>query len=726
MGEDVFKVRYSRISHYSTFVSFLLSLSISIVELSFFSVFSVSFSSSSMAPKKAVPATSRVQGKRSDGSVDLSPMESRADAIVSARHESVLRLNYEISPRVKLFFQTPGTRVIDGGDITLYERMFLAGLRLPFPEIARDFVLFLMISPSQIMPNAWRYLFASYILWRLVLKKEMKIQQFFNIYRPRQTSGGAVELGVRHPPVFIKLKSGLTNNKFWEMQCFRVSGEWECPEGTLLPEDRRMSRTWQLLRPDRSDLPSLSASDLSDVKEISKWSAARVKAEQFEEVDFDNLVTEENMRQFLGYKIPRNKQLITKRGAVKKRTDAPPSPRPAAKKRPLRSSGEVSENVPAPKKRVVPLAASGARRTSPSATPPSAPSSGVNAEEGSASFRGFIPEVSPTPEVSPAPSFVLRDESGSEASFQGEQRAEASSAEPPPVASTAEGLEPEMSGEGLGNVPEVRDVPVRRRVKHPARKRKPSAQDRISQSLMDAELLWGKVVITPHDAEEVRQESLEEEQVGTPRDETRDEDSEVEGIPRTPSSERPESSPIHGEDREPGSATPQDSCSAPAQTEPPTGASEAVNVEEPGASRDVADEEVPGSVSGVEGVSQPEATPHLGVPEESRMDSENVVPEASELPETSARGESRARASTSGIRPDGSEAAPNVGTIPSVGPSSSSRVSPGFEFLGRGLLGHPMEAIKNLIPEGYLGTTGVHSPERIAQCVLISHYQVSF
>lgn len=64
------------------------------------------------------------------------------------------------------------------------------------------------------------------------------------------------------------------------------------------------------------------------------------------------------------------------------------------------------------KKQNIPLAALGARRT-----PPSALSSGVNAGEGSASFRGFIPEVSPTPEVSAAPSFILRDESGSEASY---------------------------------------------------------------------------------------------------------------------------------------------------------------------------------------------------------------------------------------------------------------------------------------------------------------------
>jgi hypothetical protein len=32
--------------------------------------------------------------------------------------------------------------------------MFMAGPWLLFPEIARDLVLFLMVAPSQIMPNA--------------------------------------------------------------------------------------------------------------------------------------------------------------------------------------------------------------------------------------------------------------------------------------------------------------------------------------------------------------------------------------------------------------------------------------------------------------------------------------------------------------------------------------------------------------------------------------------
>jgi hypothetical protein len=47
-----------------------------------------------------------------------------------------------------MFYQASDARLIDGGDITLFERMFLAGLRFPFLEIARDFVLFLMVAPS--------------------------------------------------------------------------------------------------------------------------------------------------------------------------------------------------------------------------------------------------------------------------------------------------------------------------------------------------------------------------------------------------------------------------------------------------------------------------------------------------------------------------------------------------------------------------------------------------
>jgi hypothetical protein len=301
-----------------------------------------------------------------------------------------------------------------------------------------------------------------------------------------------IELCVRHPFIFIKLNSGLTNNKFWEQQFFRVYGEWECPEGTLLPENRRMPRTWQLLRPDRSENPSLSISDQEDVKKISDWSAVRVKAEKFEEVDFDNLVTEENLRQFLGYDIPRDKRTVTKRGAAKKindaspspKPDAPPSPKPVTKKRPFNRVEEVPKDVPLRKKRNIPLAASGVRRT-----PHSTPMAGTNAEEGSTSFRGFVPEVSPTQEVGTMPSFVLKDEFGSEASYQGP---DTPLEETYVGAYTVTSLAPERSEERDEPRPETRNVRITRRVKHPARKRKFSVQDRLVEIISEAERMgWG-------------------------------------------------------------------------------------------------------------------------------------------------------------------------------------------------------------------------------------------
>jgi hypothetical protein len=88
-----------------------------------------------MAPKKAtsnIPPTSQVRTKRPDGHVELSPLESRVETAPFERHEGVLRLNYDIPPTVSMFYQTLGARVIDDGDVTLFERMFLAGLRLPF------------------------------------------------------------------------------------------------------------------------------------------------------------------------------------------------------------------------------------------------------------------------------------------------------------------------------------------------------------------------------------------------------------------------------------------------------------------------------------------------------------------------------------------------------------------------------------------------------------------
>jgi hypothetical protein len=302
--------------------------------------------------------------------------------------------------------------------------------------------------------------------------------------------------------------------------------------------------------------------------------------------------------------------------------------------------------------------------------------------------------------------------------------------------------EPERSREGDETIPEARYIQVTRRVKHPARKWKFTAQDRIAEMISKAERMWGKAVIRPSDAEEVRQESApsggesdeeRDEDVGTFRDDASVEGFEEEGTPRNPSSERPKTPPPPSSDCEMLRETPQEPRTAPAPNEVQTGTTERGNTEEPVTSQREGVRDTPGVGLGVPGGSRvnakaitPEADLHPEASARDRYHTEVINPEADLHPKASARDRSHTEASTSELRPFGSEAAPSAETAPSVGPSSSSRVSAGFEVLGRGLLGHPMEAIKNLIPEGFLGNAGVSSPDKIAQGILISHYQVSF
>jgi hypothetical protein len=157
----------------------------------------------------------------------LVPLDRRGASRICIGDEFHLWNNYDILPPVLLHFQNPVTLEIQRGDIVIYERMLTAGLRLPFPDIARELVLYLRVSPSQIVPNAWRYLFASFILWCMVLEAQMTIPEFFNIYRVNYKKEGVVEFIVRENPIFIFLGQSYSNNRGWRSKFFRVSGEWE-------------------------------------------------------------------------------------------------------------------------------------------------------------------------------------------------------------------------------------------------------------------------------------------------------------------------------------------------------------------------------------------------------------------------------------------------------------------------------------------------------------------
>jgi hypothetical protein len=98
--------------------------------------------------------------------------------------------------------------------------MLMARLQFPLPAIARELVIFLGVVPTPIVPNTWRNLFASFILWQTVTKARMIILKFFNIYRPADKRDGMVEFSVVVKPICIYLCLTYSNNKQWRQQTF--------------------------------------------------------------------------------------------------------------------------------------------------------------------------------------------------------------------------------------------------------------------------------------------------------------------------------------------------------------------------------------------------------------------------------------------------------------------------------------------------------------------------
>jgi hypothetical protein len=225
--------------------------------------------------------------------------------------------------------------------------------------------------------------------------------------------------------------------------------------------------------------------------------------------------------------------------------------------------------------------------------------------------------------------------------------------------------------------------------------------------------MWGRLVIKPSDAEEFRQEfafsgdestSDGDEMTTTPQYQTFAEDMDEEHTPRTHFAERPATPPRPGHECKTEGGTSPRSHMAPDQTEAgEMGITERVGAERLESSPHTRVLNSPEADPEVGGAERSKARQHAGFPTHTVVDPEEIGaerPEAPQHPEVPDRSRTNTEASTSGLRPTESEAAPNTGATPPEEPSSS-RFRAAFEVLGRGLLGHPMEANKNLIPEGF-------------------------
>jgi hypothetical protein len=209
-----------------------------------------------------------------------------------------------------------------------------------------------------------------------------------------------------------------------------------------------------------------------------------VKAKKFKEIDFDKLVIDENLRQFLGYQIPSNKKTMTKRGVAKRKDDAPRSPRPATMKRTSEAAASTPEGAPLKKKKSILLATSSAKRT-----PPQGNMHVTSTQEGLISFRGFVPEASLHQGEGSLPPFGLRDKTSSEASHHGsktpleELEGAAFGATSPTSLRTEEGAK---------HNPETNPQPTPHRVKHMAKRKKFEPRGCLASLISKAEEILGR------------------------------------------------------------------------------------------------------------------------------------------------------------------------------------------------------------------------------------------
>jgi hypothetical protein len=79
------------------------------------------------APEEPVPLAIVSSSTVRPGVARLVPPEDRLESTWLACHEATLRRAYDIGPSVNIFFQEPESRGIAGGEVTLTERMFMAG-----------------------------------------------------------------------------------------------------------------------------------------------------------------------------------------------------------------------------------------------------------------------------------------------------------------------------------------------------------------------------------------------------------------------------------------------------------------------------------------------------------------------------------------------------------------------------------------------------------------------
>jgi hypothetical protein len=250
----------------------------------YFVVFLLPFSSSFVSPPN-FPKMPRGGGEDSDGLGDAHPAtwESR----LSKADERRIRRECFIPPFVKVRFAERGAGAIvrsDRHEVCVYETMFRAGFRLPFLPMVRELLAYLDLSPHQIAPNAWRFLYGCMVLWPLALGKEHQLtaREFLHLHRVHRNPGGSgvYNIQTRRGRLVI-LEPRYSSNHGWKTKFFFASGQWEFAP-TEKATDARVPREVNMLSERGGREPRLTPKELARVEEVLKWARRHESSLTFE------------------------------------------------------------------------------------------------------------------------------------------------------------------------------------------------------------------------------------------------------------------------------------------------------------------------------------------------------------------------------------------------------------------------------------------------------------
>jgi hypothetical protein len=150
--------------------------------------------------------------------------------------------------------------------------------------MVRELLAYLDLSPHQIAPNAWRFLYGCMVLWPLALGKEHQLtaREFLHLHRVHRNPGGSgvYNIQTRRGRLVI-LEPRYSSNHGWKTKFFFASGQWEFAP-TEKATEARVPREVNMLSERGGQEPRLTPKELVRVDEVLKWARRHESSLTFE------------------------------------------------------------------------------------------------------------------------------------------------------------------------------------------------------------------------------------------------------------------------------------------------------------------------------------------------------------------------------------------------------------------------------------------------------------